>query len=91
MQMNNTPFLMLNPESGGVRGDLINAATIVPNGINPTSRRVVVGVHHGANKTPRALLEFGLNAQKLRGGAAQLLQQGNMRLPVGKNLPVCLE
>ena len=73
MQMNHTPPLMLRLESRGVWGDLVNTAAIMPNGTNPTCRRVVVGVNSGANKAPRAFLKFVLNAQKLRRAAAQLL------------------
>ena len=91
MQMNHTPPLMLRLESMGVGGDLVNTAAIMPDGTNPTCRRVVVGVSSGANKAPRALLQIALNAQKLRRAAAQLLQQGNLSLPVGKNLPIGFE
>ena len=91
MQMNNTPSLMLQLESGGVGGDMVNAASFVLNGTNPSSRRVVMRVYSGASKTSRALLKLGLNAQKLRRAAAQLLQQGYMSLPVGKNQPTGLE
>ena len=91
MQMNHTPPLMLRLESRGVGGDLVNTAAIMPDGTNPTCRRVVVGVNSGANKATRALLQIALNAQKLRRAAAQLLQQGNLSLPVGKHLPIGFE
>ena len=65
MQMNNTPSLMLHFESGGVWGDLVNAASIMPNGTNTPCRRVVVGINSGARKTSRALLKLGLDARKL--------------------------
>ena len=91
MQVNHTPPLMLRLESRGVWGDLVNTAAIMPDGTNPTCRRVVVGVNSGANKAPRALLQIALNAQKLCRAAAQLLQQGNLSLPVGKNLPIGFE
>ena len=91
MHMNHTPPLMLRLESRGEWGDLVNTAAIMPDGTDPTCRRVVVGVNSGASKAPRAFLKLGLNAQKLRRAATQLLQKGNMSLPVGKNLPVGLE
>ena len=91
MHMNHTPPLMLRLESRSVWGDLVNTAAIMPDGTNPTCRRVVVGVNSGANKAPRALLQIALNAQKLRRAAAQLLQQGNLSLPVGINLPIGFE
>ncbi len=81
---------MLQFESRGVGGDLVNTASFVPNGTNPPSRRVVIWVNSGASKTSRALLKLGLNAQELRRAAAQLLQQGGLGLPVGKNLPIGL-
>ena len=91
MQVDHTPSFMLQLESGGVGGDLVHAASIVPDGANPSSRRVVMWVNSGASKTSRALLKLGLNAQELRRAAAQLLQQGDLSLPVGKNLPIGLK
>ena len=91
MQVNHTPSFMLRLESRGEGWDLVNTATIMPDCTHTTSRRVVVGVNSGASEAPRAFLKLGLNAQKLRRAATQLLQKGNMSLPVGKNLPVGLE
>ena len=73
MQVNHTPPLMLRLESRGEGGDLVNATAIMPDGTNPTSRRVVKGVNSGASKAPRPLLKLVLNAQELRRAAAQLL------------------
>ena len=91
MQMNNTTSFMLQSESVGVRGNLVDAAPHVPNGTNPPSGRVVVGVNSGASKASRALLKLGFDAQELRGTAAQLLQQGDLSLPVSKDLPMGFE
>ena len=91
MQMNNTTSFMLQFESVGVRGNLVDAAPLVPNGTIPPSRRVVVGVNSGASKASRALLKLGFDAQELRGTAAQLLQQGDLSLPVSKDLPIGFE
>ena len=91
MQVNHTPSFLLRLESRGERWDLVNTTAIVPDGTHTTSRRVVVVVDSGASEAPRAFFKLGLNAQKLRRAATQLLQEGNMSLPVGKSLPVGLE
>ena len=91
MQMDNTPPCMLQFEGVIVRGDLVNTASLVPNGTNPPSGGVVVGVNSGASKASRALPKLGFDAQKLCGTAAELLQQGDLGLPVSKDLPVRFE
>ena len=63
MQMNNMSSFNLYFESGCVRGNLVDAASLMPDGPNAPSRRVVVGVNSGTSKAPRSLLKLGFDAQ----------------------------
>ena len=88
MQMDNAAPSTLQLECMGVGGNLVDAAPIMPNGSDPPNGGVVIGVNFGACETSRALFKLSFDAQELSGTATELLQQGDLGLPVSKDLPV---
>ena len=91
VQMDNAAPLMLSFKSRGEGGNLKDTAPIVPDGTDSPSGRVVIGVHPGASEASGALSQLSFDAQKLCGAATELLQQGDLGFPVGKNLTIRLK